>query len=147
IQQEREKRFQHLLNLKNSCKDKKKKRSKSFSSSNMNGMSVCQDPEILNQLNMEGVNSTTDNPKVDEDKVKLGEDGWKERYYAEKFEATTNADREKFRGHAVGEMMPCYLLASCFICFFLFYYSTEPTALFSLSISPLNIFDNRMSHP
>ncbi|XP_058206347.1 5'-3' exoribonuclease 3-like [Rhododendron vialii] len=46
-------------------------------------------------------NHVTDvgNPVIDQ--VKLGEEGWKERYYAEKFEANTNDDREKIRGHSV----------------------------------------------
>ncbi|KAH7854773.1 hypothetical protein Vadar_017659 [Vaccinium darrowii] len=39
------------------------------------------------------------NPVIDQ--VKLGEEGWKERYYAEKFEANTNDDREKVRSHSV----------------------------------------------
>jgi 5'-3' exoribonuclease 2 len=39
------------------------------------------------------------NPVIDQ--VKLGEEGWKERYYAEKFEANTNDDREKARSHSV----------------------------------------------
>ncbi|KAG5558968.1 hypothetical protein RHGRI_008799 [Rhododendron griersonianum] len=47
------------------------------------------------------INHVTDvgNPVIDQ--VKLGEEGWKERYYAEKFEANTNDDREKIRGHSV----------------------------------------------
>ncbi|KAF7147230.1 hypothetical protein RHSIM_Rhsim03G0219100 [Rhododendron simsii] len=47
------------------------------------------------------INRVTDvgNPVIDQ--VKLGEEGWKERYYAEKFEAKTNDDREKIRGHSV----------------------------------------------
>ncbi|RVX01745.1 5'-3' exoribonuclease 3 [Vitis vinifera] len=35
------------------------------------------------------------------DKIKLGEDGWKERFYVEKFEAKTEDDRERVRRHAV----------------------------------------------
>ncbi|KAI3929121.1 hypothetical protein MKW92_041692 [Papaver armeniacum] len=35
------------------------------------------------------------------DNVKLGEEGWKKRYYAEKFEADTPDEMEKFRTHAV----------------------------------------------
>ncbi|KAL3837985.1 hypothetical protein ACJIZ3_022576 [Penstemon smallii] len=35
------------------------------------------------------------------DKVKLGEDGWKERYYSEKFEVQTNDDCEKVKKDAV----------------------------------------------
>ncbi|XP_042484661.1 5'-3' exoribonuclease 3-like [Macadamia integrifolia] len=35
------------------------------------------------------------------DKVKLGEKGWKERFYTEKFETKTKDDQEKIRSHAV----------------------------------------------
>ncbi|XP_011011029.1 PREDICTED: 5'-3' exoribonuclease 4-like isoform X2 [Populus euphratica] len=35
------------------------------------------------------------------DKIKLGEEGWKERYYAEKFEAKSEDERDTIRRHAV----------------------------------------------
>ncbi|XP_008784687.2 5'-3' exoribonuclease 4-like isoform X2 [Phoenix dactylifera] len=35
------------------------------------------------------------------DQVKLGEEGWKERYYAEKFEVKTDDSREKLKKHSV----------------------------------------------
>ncbi|KAG6438374.1 hypothetical protein SASPL_103315 [Salvia splendens] len=35
------------------------------------------------------------------DKVNLGEDGWKERYYTEKFEAQSDDDRETVKKDAV----------------------------------------------
>ncbi|XP_077235234.1 5'-3' exoribonuclease 3-like isoform X2 [Tasmannia lanceolata] len=35
------------------------------------------------------------------DKIRLGEEGWKERYYSEKFEARTDDDYEKIRRNAV----------------------------------------------
>ncbi|XP_043701517.1 5'-3' exoribonuclease 4-like [Telopea speciosissima] len=35
------------------------------------------------------------------DKVKLGDKGWKERFYTEKFETKTKDDQEKIRSHAV----------------------------------------------
>ncbi|KAL2542430.1 5'-3' exoribonuclease 4 [Abeliophyllum distichum] len=36
-----------------------------------------------------------------EDKVNLGEEGWKERYYTEKFKASTDDDRQRVKRHAV----------------------------------------------
>ncbi|XP_062153291.1 5'-3' exoribonuclease 4-like isoform X2 [Alnus glutinosa] len=36
-----------------------------------------------------------------EDKIKLGEMGWKERFYAEKFEAESEDDRKRIQRHAV----------------------------------------------
>ncbi|XP_019705687.1 LOW QUALITY PROTEIN: 5'-3' exoribonuclease 4 [Elaeis guineensis] len=38
---------------------------------------------------------------VIDDQVKLGEEGWKERYYAEKFEVKTDDNREKLKRHSV----------------------------------------------
>ncbi|KAJ6884194.1 5'-3' exoribonuclease 4-like isoform X1 [Populus alba x Populus x berolinensis] len=35
------------------------------------------------------------------DKIKLGDEGWKERYYAEKFEAKSEEERDTIRRHAV----------------------------------------------
>ncbi|KAI9383358.1 hypothetical protein POPTR_013G070200v4 [Populus trichocarpa] len=35
------------------------------------------------------------------DKIKLGDEGWKERYYAEKFEAKSEDERDTIRRHAV----------------------------------------------
>ncbi|CAL5367870.1 unnamed protein product [Camellia sinensis] len=47
------------------------------------------------------VNCATDDANPVIDQVKLGEEGWKERFYAEKFEAKTDDDREKIRRHSV----------------------------------------------
>ncbi|KAG1354320.1 putative 5'-3' exoribonuclease 3 [Cocos nucifera] len=38
---------------------------------------------------------------VIDDRVKLGEEGWKERYYTEKFEVKTDDNRERLKRHSV----------------------------------------------
>ena len=46
--------------------------------------------------------------------IKLGETGWKERFYAEKFKAETEDDRERIRSHAVRKST--MKLISCEFC-------------------------------
>ncbi|KAJ6975062.1 5'-3' exoribonuclease 4-like isoform X1 [Populus alba x Populus x berolinensis] len=41
------------------------------------------------------------------DKIKLGDEGWKERYYAEKFEAKSEEERDTIRRHAKGFVGSC----------------------------------------
>ncbi|KAL0317889.1 UNVERIFIED_CONTAM: 5'-3' exoribonuclease 4 [Sesamum angustifolium] len=46
-------------------------------------------------------NHVNSESKFPVDKVNLGEDGWKERYYTEKFEVQTDDDRDRVQKHAV----------------------------------------------
>ncbi|XP_052204004.1 5'-3' exoribonuclease 3-like isoform X2 [Diospyros lotus] len=69
----------------------KKERDLRFASHTHSGIEKIQ--SSINQVNSDG------NHVIDQ--VKLGEEGWKERYYSEKFEANSDDDREKIRRHSV----------------------------------------------
>uniref|UniRef100_A0A2N9GM04 Xrn1 helical domain-containing protein n=1 Tax=Fagus sylvatica TaxID=28930 RepID=A0A2N9GM04_FAGSY len=71
-------------------------------------MSLNQSSAVETQMPIK-CSSTGTNVVVDE--IKLGETGWKERFYAEKFKAETEDDRERIRSHAVSK----YIEGICWV--------------------------------
>ncbi|KAF3432694.1 hypothetical protein FNV43_RR23796 [Rhamnella rubrinervis] len=128
IQKQREQRFRHSSNNKIVSQSSKKLRKAQVGQDPTNIQKQMEhhfqhssNNKIVSQsskkLRKAQVGQDTTNPSVMEiqapnnsalsgmdtvvDKIKLGEEGWKERYYAEKFEAKTEEERERTRNHLV----------------------------------------------
>ncbi|KAF8379132.1 hypothetical protein HHK36_028561 [Tetracentron sinense] len=98
VQKEKDNFFQSFSNRKPPFGDKRKKSGRFWSSPKPMATPGSEASQISGASS---INSTSDGANALVDKIKLGEEGWKERYYAEKFEAETEDDREEIRRHAV----------------------------------------------
>ncbi|KAF5184195.1 5'-3' exoribonuclease [Thalictrum thalictroides] len=94
VKKEREKRFQGPPNV-------KRKKSGSFWSSITYSTDSPVQSSGAKELQKSVNSSAADGSIVTVDNIKLEQEGWKERFYAEKFEAKTDDERDKIRKHAV----------------------------------------------
>ncbi|KAB1209584.1 5'-3' exoribonuclease 2 [Morella rubra] len=78
--------------------------SSNFMSENQPNQSNVAENQIATKCTSIGTNAVVD-------KIKLGEKGWKERFYAEKFQAETEDDRKSVQRHAVSK----YIEGLCWV--------------------------------